>query len=87
MKGTLHLAIKTISGRTIISDENDIGEETEDDLQEGIVGLAEMIKAPNLTILTVQVDGYSVIVRGTDISSVTIVGSTEELKELIWSLV
>lgn len=87
MEGTLHLAIKTISGRTIISDENDIGEETEDALTTGLVQLTEMIKDLNLTQLSIQVDEITVIVRANDISSVAIIGSTKELKELIWGLV
>ena len=87
MDGTLHLEVTTISGNKIEGDKNDFGEESQETVESGIGQLASMIKDSNLTYLTLQVKGISIIVRAHDISTVALVGSTDEINELIWKVV
>ena len=87
MEGTLHLLVTTISGNQIEGDKNDFGEESQENIESGICQLATMIKDRNLTHLTVQVEGVSVIIRANDISTVALIGSTDKINELIWEIV
>ncbi len=86
MKGTIHLVIRGPHDHVVRGDPKDVAGESKDGVREGVTTLSAMIKDPKLTHLAVQVEGITRIVLVKDISSVSIVGSTDELNKLIWEV-